>query len=222
MGENVITSMVSRKAVAPVMGCLLMLVAQSASAISLDYFQASNNAGIDLSSQFETTLTAVSGGVEFTFFNHVGVDSSITDIYFDLGTNNSLFSNFSIAEQSAGVSFDLTPHPGNLPAPSSFNFTSDFGGDSTSPHTAANGIDVNGEYLTFLGTLGAGFTYADLLADILDDTFRVGLHVQSIGQAGESDAYISRPNVIPLPAAAWLFGSALTGLFISTRRRKAS
>ena len=59
--------------------------------------------------------------------------------------------------------------------------------------------------------------------------FRIGLHLQAIdadciGLSGcgdtDSDSYVNTPNVVPVPAAAWLFGTALLGFFATARRKK--
>ena len=186
-----------------------------------------NNTGTDLSSQLLVDYSSVAGGVEFSFTNNIGIASSITDVYFDLGSNTGLFSGISITGQTAGVSFDLFPSPSDLPGGNTVGFTSDFGADSTSP-ASQNGVDALGEELTILAMLGSGFTYDNFLADLMNGVFRVGLHVQAIAgincensmdkQCG-SDSY-TNVSAVPVPAAAWLFGTALIGFFGASRRNK--
>ncbi|VVN99517.1 hypothetical protein [Pseudomonas fluorescens] len=48
----------------------------------------------------------------------------------------------------------------------------------------------------------------------------VGPHVQGIGLAGTADSYIKQQSAVPLPAAAWLFSSALFGFIVFANRRK--
>ena len=210
---------------------LSMMVAMGIShATTLSFENITNNTGTDLSGQISVVSTSVAGGVEFTFTNDVGTASSITDIYFDLGTNTSLFSGTSIVSMSDGVSYDISPHPNDLPGGNTVGFTSDFGGDSTSPKTSANGVNATGEYITFLLTLGAGYNYDDYLADLMNGTFRVGMHIQAIAgidcessadpECG-SDSYVN-VNPVPVPAAAWLFGTALFGFFATSRRKNNS
>jgi hypothetical protein len=51
------------------------------------------------------------------------------------------------------------------------------------------------------------------LAGLDSGALRLGLHVQSIGTKGGSESFVnSPPNAVPLPAAGWLFGTALVGL----------
>ncbi len=198
---------------------VFMFIASVSQATTLTFENITNNSSVQLSEQLTTDVNSVGiTGVEFTFYNNVGIASSITDVYFDLGTNTGLFSDFSISDQSAGVSFDLTPQPENLPSGETISFYSDFGGDSTVP-TSDNGVNAAGEYITFLGTLGSGFSYENALAAILDGSFRTGVHIQAIegGGAEDSDSYV---NVVPVPAAAWLFGTALLGFFATGRRKE--
>lgn len=207
------------KRVFPVFAALaMMFVMNFSQATTLTFENISNNSTVQLADQLSVDVNSVGTGVAFTFYNNVTIGSSITDIYFDTGDGADLFSSFAISAESAGVAFDLNPSPNNLPGGNTVGFYSDFGGDSLAP-TSANGVDAAGEYITFLGTLGAGFSYADTLAAIIDGSFRVGMHLQSIdgGGANDSDSYI---NVVPVPAAVWLFGTALLGFFVTTLRQK--
>ena len=210
----------------------MMFVMSVSHATTLSFQNITNNTGTDLSDQISVVSTSVTGGVEFKFTNDVGIASSITDIYFDIADNSTLFSGFEIllAKTSSGVSYDLAPHPSDLPGGNTVGFTSDFGGDSTSPQTSANGVNASGEYITFLLTLGAGFDYDDYLAELMDGTFRIGMHIQAIAgincsesrdpECG-SDSYVN-VSAVPVPAAAWLFGTALFGFFAASRRKKIS
>lgn len=208
------------------MVAVLLFVANTSQAIPLTFENITNNSSVQLADQLavETSFvdTEAGTGVGFTFYNNVGIGSSITDIYFDLGSNTNLFTEFSIIDESLGVSFDLTPHPENLPSGQTINFYSDFGGDSTVP-TADNGINATGEYITFLATLGSSFSYDDAMAAILNGSLRTGMHIQAIegGGAEDSDSYVN-VNPVPVPAAAWLFGTALFGFFATSRRKKNS
>ena len=205
----------------------MMFVVSVAQAETLSFENITNNSSIQLSSQLFVDISAqrneFGSGVAFTFYNNVGIDSSITDVYFDIGSNAGLFSSLFIAEQSSGVSFDLTPHPENLPSGETIGFYSDFGGDSTGA-VAANGVNAIGEYVTFLAILGSGFSYDDALAEILNGSVRLGMHVQAIAGAGanDSDSYATNVSTVPVPAAAWLFGTALFGFFATSRRKNNS
>lgn len=212
----------------------IMFVMSVSQATTLSFNNITNNTGTDLSDQISVVSTSVTGGVEFKFTNNVGIASSITDIYFDVGDNSTLFSGFEILtaadKTSSGVSYDLAPHPTDLPGGNTVGFTSDFGGDSTAPQTSANGVNASDEYITFLLTLGTGFDYDDYLAELMNGTFRIGMHIQAIAgidcsesrdpECG-SDSYVN-VSAVPVPAAAWLFGTALIGFFATSRRKNIS
>ena len=200
----------------------IAIYSSNALATTVTYDLITSNSGIDLSGQLGTTVTETTGGIEFTFTNDVdsetGIYSSITDIYFDVGTNTDLFTGIQIAGISGDVSFDTSAAPPNLPGGQNYDFAASFSADSNSP-IKSNGIDASTESLTILATLGSGFsTFGDFLYDLAVGNFRLGLHVQSIGgNDGDSDSYIS---TVPVPAAGILFGSALVGLGLFGRRKK--
>jgi hypothetical protein len=60
----------------------------------------------------------------------------------------------------------------------------------------------------------------------LEDWVRVGVRFQSVGEnafGGGSDKEASTDaSVVPIPATAWLFGTAILGVFSVTRRQKNS
>jgi hypothetical protein len=197
------------------------LVVSSVTSASTSFSLFTNNGYEDLSSQLVMETSAGSGNeVFFKFSNNVGIASSITDVYFDLGPASSFaLGNMSIGDQS-GTDFSMGANPGNVPGWSTIGFSADSGltADSNSPHLMENGINALGEYLTISAFLTSG-TYDALLSDLRSGMFRVAMHVQAIGDRGGSDSYVT--TTVPLPAAAWLFGSALLGFMGFSVRRKA-
>ena len=188
-----------------------------------NFTQITSNGNQSVSTQLTAEVTQSGSNVLFTFYNTAAVASSITDIYFDYG-NTSFFSSVSnnvlgTVGDSTGVSFSDGASPSNLPAGNTVGFTADAGGDSNAP-TSANGVNASSEHVSFLGTTLTGVTFADVLAGLDSGAFRLGLHVQSIGQVGGSEAFVTgTPSAVPLPAAGWLFGSALVGLMGLSRRK---
>lgn len=193
-----------------------------ASAASVGFANITNNGNHDLSSQLVMEISAGGGDeVLFKFMNNVGIASSITDVYFDLGTAPSFaLGNMSISDQS-GVSFSMGANPGDVPGGNIIGFTADAGltADSKAP-AAPNGINALGDYLTISAFLTSG-TFDALLSDLRSGMFRVAMHIQSIADGGlnDSESYVS--TTVPLPAAAWLFGTALLGFVSFSVRRKA-
>ncbi len=198
---------------------VLQLVLGSAAAFATTYnfTQITTNGEAPVASQLLVDVTQSGANVLFTFTNTSVIASSITDIYFDYGNTNyfSSVSNNTLgaAGDSAGVSFSDGANPGNLPAGNTVSFSADASGDSNSPNVPANGVNGSTEFVKFLGTTLTGITFADVLAGLDSGAFRLGLHVQSIdGEGSESFVNGGTPSEVPLPAAGWLFGSALIGL----------
>jgi hypothetical protein len=191
------------------------MVFQSASASTYGFTNITNNGNSDLSSQLSVEVLAVGTQASFKFLNNVGIASSITDIYFD-DVNSPLFNDIVFSAASPGVSFDSSATPGNLPGGNSIGFNADYSGGSTSP-VPHNGVNSSSEWVTFVGTFAGGNDFNGLIAALNNNTFRIGLHVQAIGRTDGSDSYVS---AVPLPAAAWLFGSALFGFMMVSNRRK--
>ena len=194
---------------------------QSASASTYGFTNITNNGNSDLASQLKVEVLAVGTKASFTFRNNVGIASSITDVYFDdVNLPGSPFLTgiefSSSLSAPSGVSFDISASPGNLPSGNNVSFTANYSGDSN-PAVKPNGVDSSSEWVTFLGTFASGKDFNGLIAALNSNTFRIGLHMQAIGQTGGSDSYVS---AVPLPAAAWLFGSALFGFMMVSNRRK--
>ena len=69
------------------------------------------------------------------------------------------------------------------------------------------------------GDGGAG-SFDGLVAAFVDGRFKAGQHVQSAAMTGQSSSSITQSTPVPLPAAAWLFASALLGFVVVASRRK--
>jgi hypothetical protein len=171
----------------------LVTVGSSADAATIGFTKITNNGPDDVSSQLFADVTDSAGKVLFQFSNTGPLDSFIGQIYFD--DDNSLLSNMTVLddtnpETSLGVSFLSTATPANLPAGNSISpeFSADFasGADNPAPSNGVNPTEMVG--ILFDGTL------ANVLADLNSGALRLGLHVQGIGQTGNSDAFVSVPE----------------------------
>ena len=200
-----------------------------AASLVYEFNRVTGNSAEDIGRQLGMLVTEQPGGVLFTLSNRLGVPSSITDIYFD-DAPQAFFSGIAYyADSGAGVSFDSHAAPANLPGGNVIGFLADFSGDSNTQSVVGgvatkgiikNGVNSADEWVSFLGLWANAGSFDGLIAAFADGHFRVGLHVQAIGLAGRSDSYVVQPSPVPLPAAAWLFASALFGFVVVANRRK--
>lgn len=153
------------------------------------------------------------------------IASNLAEIYF-YSTNQALVSSIGIAGYSgSGVNYQsMAVSPGDLPGFDRAGYYQTFAVDSDCTKKlgvgSCDGVNQYGEWVQFAATLGNTFGQLDILNALASGDFRVGIHVRSIAGAG-SDSYITPLNPVPLPAAAWLFGSALLGFVSFSVRRKA-
>lgn len=200
---------------------LFMAGVSLATTLSLDYSVVENNSPtIDLSGQLETLVTIDNDTNTATFkvWNDVGLQSSITDIYFDYPADDeaAALSGWSFTDSGAGVDFASPASPGELPGNGSISFTTDYSAGATPP-PYHSGLNLSTEWILFSANIYDGY---DLYSALLSGAVRVGLKLQGLSD-GASETYVSHVSPVPVPAAAWLFGSALLG-FMATRRRKNS
>jgi hypothetical protein len=164
------------------------------------------------------------GSVNFTFWNNVGIASSIADIYFDDGT---LLAIASITD-SGGVAFAGLANPENLPggndASPPFTTTQGFYADSDSP-IISRGVNAASEWVKINFSLQDDQTFADTLNSLNNGSLRIGLHVQAIGTQEGSDSYINKtgggspdPDVPDGGSTIALLGSALLGVGFLRRK----
>lgn len=206
----------------------LSLVTSMVSANTYGFSQITNNGAPVIASQLQFNVTQSGSNVLFTFTNSSIIAASITEVYFDYGTPSNLLYFSSISNDilgtegdSAGVTFRDGANPTNLP--SGNNLTPSFSADASgeSLNATSNGVNDASEYVKFLGSVKSGVTFDNVIAGLNSGLLRIGLHVRGIG-GGTSESFINNttPNPVPLPAAAWLFGSALLGFASLKNRRK--
>lgn len=206
----------------------LFFVMGLSQATTLTFEKITSNNDIDLTGQLLLDVEAVgTNGIEFTFYNKVGLDSSLTDVYFDFGSNSALFSSIGVSDDSDGlgvyddVYFKDGAKTAVLPGAngSELSFTSDYDAGAK----VKQGLDAGDEWVTFLAIIGDGTSYSDFMVGLLDGTYRIGAKLQSIGDAGpDNDSSTYMVSTVPIPAAGILFASALLVLGAFGRKKKKS
>lgn len=168
----------------------------NANAVVYTFDQITANGNPVIEDQLSIDVTQSGSQALVTFVNAGPVASSITDIYFD-DDANVIFDIDSIAF-GAGVDFSIGATPGNLPggnnASPAFSATAGLTADSNPP-VSGNGV-APGEYLAVLLNLENGVAYDDLIAALDAGTFRVGMHVQAIGQTCGSESFVNSGRVV--------------------------
>ena len=176
--------------------------------------------------QFVTNVTGDSSGAVFEFRNIGSGISTITDIYFDDDPLAML--NIGSASLTAGTGVAFTSPAAPPSPPPATGFDASYSADSDSPGVPANGINqaAAGSTVEFLQIgfdyANGGTTFAMLLAALNDGRLNIALHAQAIGTGSSetSEWLYLAPSPVPVPAAVWLFGTALLGFIGMSRRTK--
>lgn len=163
--------------------------------------------------------------ISFVFRNNVGIQSSITDIYFqDLGQPEYL-KTLNIGAQSKGVSFSPDANPSNLPGGNGISFTATDSADSNSGKggVMANGINSASESLEIWFELGTGRTFSQIEQALATGQLRIGLHVQGFLNGASESFVLAPPQVSPVPEPGFygVLALGLSALYMKFRRRSA-
>jgi len=180
-----------------------------------------------VAAQLSLDVTPSGSDALFTFTNNGLVPSTITGTYFDDGAG--VLDSLLTPINGSGVSFGLGDSPANLSAAKvPYHFRADFWAAAKAPKgLGKKGVDNTGEFVTIPFALESGKSFAEVLAALdagLADptstigTLRVGICVQSIGTAGQSDAFLLTPVHAPLPGAVLLGLLGLSAAGLEMRR----
>lgn len=156
-----------------------------------------SNAGDLANLSFGLNMTTDGSTVTMTFSNSSAISAVIAQIYLD-DSGESLLGNPAIVSPAVNNVLKFTVgggSPANMPGGNNISFDANTAlsvyANNPSPK---NGIG-QGESLVLQYDLLTDLT---TLSDAMQDgTLRFGMHVQSIGTAGNSDAFIGTPNELP-------------------------
>jgi hypothetical protein len=206
-----------------------LIVSSSAYALSysLDFFVITQNSplGSAVGEQLHLEISDIGDQVLFTFSNDGPIQSTLTDIYFEEGASPPLQSMADIDNNggSGNVDYDqvtgrLRRPPGSRPYGWGRNAT-EFRAD---PSYAPAGVDP-GEYVGLTFDLSDGYTFDDIVTELENEEWRIGIHVQRLPD-GSSETFFNRPPTeVPDLGSTWmLLTIALSSLGLAgwMQRRK--
>lgn len=204
---------------------MLCAAASSSYAATYNFTCLTNNSPTDCAiaeSQASMDVNDIGGGqVEFVFSVSGSENFSIAEIYFYDGT---LLGLASIDDNPAGGVDYIEQTSGSQKLPGTgFGATKAFAAvDATNP-APTNGVNP-GEQVGIIFDLLPGMGYADVIAalalpydpNVANGALLVGFHATAFDSTGSESL---TTTVVPVPAAAWLFGSSLLSLGIGRIRR---
>lgn len=193
-------------------------VAQAAM-VTLNIDQPFSYTGTAPTGSITATFTDITGGVQLKIDNNLSAGESIDELYFNINpSKDSILKSliFTLVTNNSKI------EAATVPTSSADKFSADGGGY----------YDINLSYSTSLKDFlpgvsqtytisGAGITASDFTNFLSEPhggngTWLAAAHVQGNGVS----AWVGAADPVPVPAAAWLFGSGLLGLFAFKRKSK--
>ena len=205
---------------------IVCLIAAPTEADLYSFAQITNNTSTSVGAQLCVDVSSYgTNQVLFRFYNDgpagslydvaVPIYSSICDVYFDDGA----LLGIAAIDNPTGVLFSQLATPKNLCGGQNlsppFETTSGFSADSDSP-VQPNGVNP-GEYVGIVFNLEPNKDFDDVISAInlgfsnpwLEDSLRIGIHVQAIGISGNSDSFIMTP--VPGAVILGMLGLSVAG-----------
>jgi hypothetical protein len=181
--------------------------------------------GFSGSANSAVVVTAVESGGDVIFTTEAGGSLDLSGSAFWISSNGSTFLN--AATGSLGIGGDLA---GGNPVNLYLGLTGDPFGPGTGGDIVPEGISGSGDYFGFSGAdnfffVPDGYVSGDPLSGtstFAGESFTTlgmsqGSYVYTLTGSGDTITL----NVVPIPAAVWLFGSALVGLGWMRRKQDA-
>ena len=212
--------------------CVLLQASVSASIHSVSFARITNNNAENVANQLSLEIldsamassmysaTIAADELLFVFRNDGLIDSAISEVFIDDGT---IVGQSTILNSLIG-STDFTgggANPGNLPAGNTVNpefiATQSFSADAQG--NPSKGVNPN-EALGIAYEVTGGFN--GVVNALSDGTLRVGMHLRSIGAAGDSDSFVNTggTNPVPEPSSFVIWSVLGFGLFGGSRGRR--
>lgn len=195
----------------------MLLLATSAMAIPYGFTQlASSASSSSVASQLSVDVTGSGSNTLFKFTNTGSLASVIAAIYFDYGTPSPI-TYVGMTDSGLNVEFEVGATPPNLPGWETISFISGWKTDANSP-APTYGINNTADSAEWLSIEFSGLSLSQIIADLNDNTLRIGLHVQSQAD-GKSAEYVSGAAPVPEPGTMMLLGAGLLSLAVFGKRR---